>query len=81
MHQTHGDGITPSPFSLSLSIPFLLPYLQSCDGTVCPDHVSLCIIFSQIYPTMNPPVIVRGERRHMGTDNCSVRNRNRDRVK
>lgn len=43
----------PHPF---FSIPFLLPYLQSCDGTVCPDHVGLCIIFT-IYPTMtNPPI-------------------------
>lgn len=52
------DGIT----LFFLPIPFLLPYLQSCDGTVCPDHVGLCIIFTQIYPTMtNPPISVRGD--------------------
>jgi len=46
-------------FSLS---PFF--YLQSCDGTVCPDHVGLCIIFTQIYPTMtNAPIIPEVTRR------------------
>ena len=44
MHQTH---VMESPF-IFFRIPFLL---QSCDGTVCPDHVSL-VLFSQLYPAM-----------------------------
>ena len=56
-HQTHSDGTTPSP----LLSPYTL-YLQSCDGTVCPDHVGLCIILTQIYPTMtNPPISICDE--------------------
>jgi hypothetical protein len=52
-HQTHMME-PPSTFF------FLCPPKQSCDGTVCPDHVGL-VLFSQIYPTMtNLPISVRG---------------------
>ena len=55
---------------------FLLPYLQNCDGTVCPDHVGLCIILTQIYPTMtNPPISIRSDATSTRTDNSSVRTR------